>query len=118
MAQTPEGRVKDAIKQWLNARGAYWYMVVPNGYSRTGVPDFICCLPAPGFPHGLFVGIEAKAPGKRNNTSTAQKRELKAIDRAKGIALVVDSVSQLDDILGGYFHDCQKGQPCADPAPP
>lgn len=94
MATTPEGKVKQAVKRWLDKRGAYWYMVVPTGYSRAGVPDFIACL------QGQFVGIETKAPGKRNNTSPNQKRELAMIQKAGGHSLVIDDVSQLDHIFG------------------
>ncbi len=95
---TPEGRVKKAVKEWLDEHGAYWYMVVPTGYSRAGVPDFLVCL------DGRFVGIETKAPGKLGNTSPNQKRELAQIRKANGVALVVDDVAQLDAYFRGE-HD-------------
>lgn len=104
MATTPEGRVKQAVKAWLNARGAYWYMVVPTGYSRAGVPDFIVCL------GGRFIGIETKAPGKRNNTTPHQKRELGWIQRAGGISLVVDDVDQVEQAIGGIIHEAPQEQ--------
>jgi hypothetical protein len=94
--------VKDAVKKWLAERGAYFYMVVPNGFSRAGVPDFLVCL------HGRFVGIETKAPGKRRNTTALQKRELAWIEKSGGVSLVVDDVSQLEllDVLAhNYFGD-------------
>lgn len=116
MATTPEGKVKQAVKKWLDRHAAYWYMVVPTGYSRAGVPDFIACLPNPGGP-GIFVGIETKAPGKRRNTTPLQKRELAAIERAGGLALVVDDPAQLDNVLGGYLCETSPGQPAADPQP-
>lgn len=113
MATTPEGKVKQAVKVWLDQHAAYWYMVVPNGYSRAGVPDFIACLPVPEGP-SIFVGIETKAPGKRANTSPNQRRELAWIQRAGGIALVVDDVRQLDTHLGGYIRETSSKQPTAD----
>lgn len=100
MATTPEGKVKQAVKKWLDKRGAYWYMVVPHGYSRVGVPDFIACL------QGQFVGIETKAPGKLKNTTPSQDRELSKIASAGGVSLVVDDVSQLDAAFGEE-HGCQ-----------
>lgn len=109
MAATPEHKVKQKIKDWLNAHGAYWYMVVPAGYSRAGVPDFIVCLPSHGGV-GIFVGIEAKAPGKRSNTSPHQKRELSWIQRAGGISLVVDDVDQVEQALGGLIRETTPGQ--------
>lgn len=109
--KTPEARVKDAVKQWLNRHSAYWYMVVPNGYSRAGVPDFIACL------DGHFIGIETKAPGKRHNTTPNQKRELHWITRAGGRSLVVDDVAQLDAALGDITHAREEETSGADPAP-
>jgi hypothetical protein len=46
-----------------------------------------------------MLGIEAKAPGKRSNTTPLQDREIAAIQAAGGIAIVVDDVSQLATIL-------------------
>ncbi len=109
MATTPEGTVKAAVKKWLTARGAYWYMVVPHGYSRAGVPDFIASI------DGRFIGIETKAPGKRNNTTPLQDRELKAIKKSGGIALVIDDVRQLDQYFGASSHACQQETQEADP---
>lgn len=97
MRATPEGRVKEAVKRRLKAVGAYYYMPVSNGMGRVGAPDFMVCL------GGRFFGIETKAPGKRGNTTPNQKRELAAIDAAGGIALVIDDVSQLDDLLETHY---------------
>jgi hypothetical protein len=87
---TPESKVKKAVKQWLNARGAYYYMPVTNGMGRVGAPDFIVCLA------GRFVGIETKAPGKKYNTTPNQDREIQWINKAGGFAIVVDDVNQLE----------------------
>jgi hypothetical protein len=89
MKQTPEGRVKADIKRWLQDRGIWFYMPVQNGMGVTGIPDFICCW------GGNFLGIEAKAPGKRANVSANQERQIMEIHQAGGAALVVDDVSQL-----------------------
>lgn len=89
MAQTPEGRVKAAVKKYLQEIGAWYFMPVQNGMGVTGVPDFIACI------DGQFVGIECKAPGKINNTSTNQKIQLDGIHAAGGLALVVDDAQVL-----------------------
>lgn len=89
MAQTPEGRVKAQVKRYLKDRGVWYYMPMQNGMGRVGIPDFICCF------EGKFYAIETKAPGKRDNTTPNQKRELEGIRCAGGAALVVDDVSQL-----------------------
>lgn len=90
---TPEGRVKDAVKRLLKSRGIYYYMPMNNGMGRVGAPDFICCW------DGRMLAIETKAPGKRGNTTPNQERELAAIRAAGGIAVVVDDISQLEEVL-------------------
>lgn len=85
MANTPEGKVKDAIKKFLKERGAWYFMPVSNGMGQVGIPDIICCY------KGLFVAIEAKAPGKKANTTANQERVLNAIHAADGFAWVVDN---------------------------
>ena len=67
-------------------------MPVSNGMGAHGIPDLICCW------HGAFIGVECKAPGKRGNVSELQKMQLAGIQSAGGIAVVVDDVSQLEEI--------------------
>ncbi len=93
MAQTPEGKVKDAVKKYLKSTGAYYYMPVSNGMGRVGAPDFMVCW------RGRFFGIETKAPGKRSNTTPNQDRELAEIVAAGGTAIVIDDVKQLHEVF-------------------
>lgn len=95
MSATPEGKVKAQVKKWLDARDIWYFMPVSNGMGRHGIPDVICCW------NGKFLAIECKAPGKRANTSALQEREIAAIRMAKGWAVVVDDVAQLDE----YFSE-------------
>ena len=115
MAQTPEGRVKQAVKRLLTNVGAYYYMPMSNGMGRVGAPDFMICLPG-----GKFLGVETKAPGKRANTTANQQRELEWIKRAGGIAVVVDDAEQLRDLLDNLGeHNAGKAQtPGAGPQAP
>lgn len=110
MAQTPEGKVKQAVKRLLTKRGAYYYMPMSNGMGRVGAPDFMICLP--DNHGGRFVGVETKAPGKRNNTTPNQNRELEWIKRSGGVAVVIDDASQLDTLLdeleGHHHHASQR----------
>lgn len=92
---TPEGRVKDAVKRRLKELGVWWYCPVQNGMGVVGIPDFICCA------DGRFVAIETKAPGKRSNTSANQDARIREIRGANGIAVVIDDVSQLDNVFTG-----------------
>lgn len=93
MALTPEGKVKAAIKKLLKERGIYYYMPVQNGMGIVGVPDIICCV------DGRFMAIEVKAPGKRGNTTANQDRQIMEIHAAGGIAIVADSVEQVERCL-------------------
>lgn len=81
MAQTPEGRVKKAVRQVLDGLGAYYVMPVTGGFGRQGAPDFLVCL------EGKFFGIETKA-GKGKLT-ILQEMNLKKIIDCGGVALVV-----------------------------
>lgn len=92
MADTPEVKVKRKIRAWLQARGIWYCQPVTGGFGASGVPDIIACW------RGRTLAIEAKAPGKRSNTTEMQKRQLAEIAAAGGIALVVDDVAQLDEM--------------------
>jgi len=96
MAQTPEKKVKDSVTKILKTHGAYYFYPVMGGYGRSGIPDIIVCH------KGKFVAIECKAG---SNTVTAlQEAELKKIEDAGGIAVVVnernlDTVTHLIDAI-------------------
>jgi len=90
---TPESRVKKSVKEYLNKLGVWHFSPPSNGFGRSGIPDLVCCY------EGRFIGIEVKAPGKRNNTTTMQEREIGAINAAGGTALVVDDVAQIKPIF-------------------
>lgn len=100
MATTPEGKVKLGIKKLLKERGVYYYMPVQNGMGVVGVPDFICCVPCNS--GGRFLAIEAKAPGKRGNTSANQDAQIAAIQRSSGVAVIIDDPLQLEHLLDEY----------------
>ena len=89
MAQTPEGKVKAAVKKILDTQGVYHFSPAANGYGRVGVPDIICCV------NGYFLALECKA-GK-GKTTALQDRELAAITKAGGAAAVIheDSVDMV-----------------------
>lgn len=81
MAKTPEKRVKDACVEILKEFGAYYFFPVMGGYGRSGIPDIIACY------RGRFIGIECKAGF--NSVTPLQAKELKAIDAAGGVTLVI-----------------------------
>ncbi len=93
MGMTPEGKVKKAVKSYLQSIGAWYYMPVSNGMGRVGCPDILVCY------KGLFMAFETKAPGKIKNVTPNQARELDGIQRVNGLALVVDDVQQVKDAI-------------------
>lgn len=105
MAAKPEAKVKAAVKTYLTDYPAWWYMPVSNGMGRVGCPDFLACVPYTIRPEdvgktlGRFVAVETKAPGRIRSTTPNQDREINGIRAAAGIALVVDDVSQLMEVL-------------------
>ena len=102
---TPEGKVKEEVKKYLKEEGIFWYMPVPNGMGVTGIPDILCCVPMKitedmvGKTVGVFAGVETKAPGKIKNTTPNQKRLLKDIADAGGIAVVTQDVALVEAVI-------------------
>ena len=93
-----EASIINAIRRFLETvPGCFAWKTHGGIYGTAGIPDIIACLPR---LNGRMVGIEVKAPGKRNSTTPNQDRELKAINKAGGFAIVVDNVEQLKS-LGG-----------------
>lgn len=90
---TPEGRVKKAVREFLKARGVWYFQPVSNGMGQVGIPDFVCCY------KGTFIGIETKAPGKLSGVTANQQRVLDEIKAHGGLALVVDSVDSLGPVF-------------------
>ena len=90
---TPEGKVKKQVRDYLRAKGIWFYQPVQNGMGQVGIPDFICCY------KGQFIAIETKAPGKLANVTANQQRVIDEIRDHGGLALVVDSIDSLQVVL-------------------
>lgn len=82
MAATPEKKVKDKVVGILKSEEVYYFFPATHGFGRSGVPDIIACV------NGRFLGIECKA-GK-NKPTALQVREIEAIRRANGVAVVAN----------------------------
>lgn len=93
MANTPERKVKDKVTALLRGFGAYYFFPPANGFGRSGIPDIIACY------RGQFLAIECKA-GK-NTATRLQLREIDYINKAGGIALVVNehNITEIEQIL-------------------
>ena len=82
---TPEKAIKAKVKAVLESEGVYFFMPPANGFGRSGVPDIVACV------NGLFLAIECKAGG--NKPTALQIREIEAIRRNDGVAVVVDETN-------------------------
>ena len=78
----PEHYLKEQIKKHLATLGAYFFMPVQTGYGKRTI-DVLACL------SGRFLGIEAKAPGKKPNGQ--QEACMQDIVEAGGVAFWCDS---------------------------
>lgn len=104
---TPEGRVKKLCKEWYKIAKGWCFAPVSNGMGVHGIPDYVGCVPVEITPEmvglrvGIFVCIEAKAPGRRGEPdrgcSPAQVFRMDEIRAAGGHVRVVDS---LEDLAG------------------
>lgn len=83
MAQTPEGRVKDSVKQILNLFGCWYHMPVQNGMGKDTV-DFHGARRVDG---RAFI-VETKAPGK--SPSERQKKRIREALERNVVAFVLD----------------------------
>jgi hypothetical protein len=90
---TPESKVKAKIHALLKKHNAYAVNYIGGISANNGTPDILACL------NGRFIGIEAKA-GK-NKPTDLQTLNLKRIDDAGGLALVIneENLNQLEFIL-------------------
>ena len=93
MAETPEWKVKKAVRLMLDKLGAYHFMPPANGFGRAGIPDIIACI------DGHFIAIECKA-GK-GQTTALQDRELNAILNAGGTTYIAreNNIDELQQLL-------------------
>lgn len=84
--QTPEGKVKKKLIDFLKSLGGdcFYYMPVQNGMGQTGIPDVMAII------KGVSFAFECKATPKQHPT-VLQAYALDRIHKARGIAWVVDS---------------------------
>ena len=103
-----ENDVKALVKQWFADRGGWSYAPIQNGMGEHGIPDRVGCIPVTVTPEmvgkriGLFVSIEAKAPGRRGELregmSKHQQLKLKAIREAGGLSIRCDGYEDLSGL--------------------
>ena len=86
------------IRGYLRARPDCFFWKEHGGiYGTAGIPDIICCI------SGRFVAFEAKRPG--NKPTELQKKAISDIWKAGGLAYVVYSVEDVENILKGAMNN-------------
>lgn len=84
-SKTPEGKVKDAVREILDNTEQCWYfMPVQNGMGQSGIPDFICCV------RGKFLAVETKSKHTSRKLTALQAKQIDLINTASGTAVVVN----------------------------
>jgi hypothetical protein len=91
MARTPEGKIKDKVSAMLQRHGFWYFLPGNNGFGKSGIPDFICCI------EGQFVGIECKATQDKQPTALQLKRKVE-IRTAGGMWFLIGSQTAIDDL--------------------
>lgn len=109
---TTENDVKKLVKKVFDDAGAWSFAPIQTGMGAHGIPDRIGCVPVRitealvGQVLGVFVAVEAKRPGRRNEKNAGatglQVDALLGIIEAGGFAYLADGeedVTQIDTDL-------------------
>ena len=97
----------------LKSKGCYVYKNAQSEFTEKGRPDLTACIPVTlsclidivkqvDVKVGLFVGLELKREGHKNEVSLAQKIVAKQIEKAGGDWYLVDNLNELKQILTKY----------------
>lgn len=83
--------IENSIKRYLDSIGAWYIKTHGSIFSKAGTPDILACV------KGKFVAIEVKRPG--GVVSALQEANIKLIEQAGGVALIVYSLEETKQYL-------------------
>lgn len=90
------------IRKWPTA---WVFHPVGGPYQKPGIPDLLICI------EGLLIGMEIKHPKvtesvehARQRATPQQRKEIRAINSAEGMAGVVTSVAEAEDLINRAFY--------------
>lgn len=86
-----EGQLTLKMKKHLISRGAYAEVIFGGGFQASGIPDILACY------KGRFLGLEVKL--EYNKPSKIQEVKIDLINRSGGIARVVRSIEEVEEVL-------------------
>jgi len=84
-----EQKFNKKVQDYLVAKGAY--VIKTIAANRAGVPDMLACY------KGKFIGVEGKVG--TNKASPLQEHHIQQIKNAGGVAGVVKSLQDVDELL-------------------
>lgn len=98
MANTPEGRIKDKVRAMLKAHKVWYFLPGNNGFGKSGVPDFVCCVA------GRFIGIECKADASKRPTELQMRCGAQITDAGGRWFLVYDdeTLAEAEAVVVSY----------------
>lgn len=105
-----ENDVKALVKDWYAQQQAWSYAPIQTGMGVRGIHDRIGCLPITVTPEmvgkriGLFVSVESKKPGRRNEKNRGMSKHqfdhMVDIRAAGGFAICCDGVEDIAALEG------------------
>jgi hypothetical protein len=119
--QTPEGRVKDAMRKAFKEfhPEAFVFLPASGVMGSNGIPDFVCCVPLEitqdmvGETVGIFAGVEAKTTAGK--LSDLQRDKLNKISDASGVACLVwgsdDARPKISNMLNTIHQPFDESKP-------
>jgi len=92
-----EGDLQKECLRWVKSLPEVWVLkVVGSATQASGVPDILMCV------NGHFVAVELKRPDGKGRVSDIQKAQIERIQRAGGVAVVVDSFEKFKEVVNVY----------------
>jgi hypothetical protein len=93
--KTPEGKLKEEVKAYLESIGAFYFMPPASIYGKPTV-DFVVCH------EGYFIAIETKV--KPRQVTKLQQMFLDAVRLAGGVTVVAYSI---EDVKSAVWLDAR-----------
>lgn len=92
-----EGELQKECLRWVKSLPEVWVLkVVGSAIQASGVPDILMCI------NGRFVAVELKRPDGKGRVSDIQKAQTERIQRAGGVAVVVNSFEGFKEVVNDY----------------
>jgi Holliday junction resolvase len=88
-----ETTIQKKMQELVEDRGGWVVKFHGSPFTKKGTPDLLICY------RGRFIAIEAKVPGKEDNTTKLQDYQIEQIREAGGFAFIMSSEDDLKELL-------------------